>query len=299
LVRLTRTTQWLVGGGAALALAGAGPVGTAFAAPAAAEPYGTVRVDLGTAVVFSSEYVDSRPSDAADRLVVEQSGDTFTLTNVFPIRPGKDCVAVDERQVRCVARRPGRYVNVSVGGGDDVVHAEATTAMAYMYLRDGDDAAFGGSGDDVVEGGSGDDTLNGGAGDDILDGETGADVHIGGPGCDEVTYRFRDEPVTADLDAATGDDGAAGEGDTIATDVEAIAGGSGDDTLTGNDGPNSLRGDDGRDRLDGRGGADDLYGDRGDDTLDGGAGDDYCDIGGDATGTEQGCERDGPNRPID
>jgi Ca2+-binding RTX toxin-like protein len=292
-------TRWLVGGGVVLALTGMSSGGSAFAAAAPAEPYGTVRVDLDTAVVFSSEYLNGKPADTPDRLVVRQSGDVFTLTNIHPIRPGLGCVAVTDRQVRCTASRPDRYLSISVGGGDDVVQAQATTAMTIMYLRDGNDIASGGAGNDEIVGGNGDDVLNGGDGDDILEGEAGADVHDGGPGWDEVSYRFENAPVTADLDNETGDDGAAGEGDTIGTDVEAITGGYGDDTLTGNDGPNSLRGNDGRDHLDGRGGADDLYGDRGDDALAGGAGDDFCDVGDDAVGTAADCERYDPNRPTE
>jgi Ca2+-binding RTX toxin-like protein len=297
LVSLTRTTRWLVGG-VALTLAGIGTAGSAFAAPAASDPYGTVRVDLDTAVVFSSEYIGGRPAGTPDRLDIQQSGASFTLVSAFSIRPGKGCAAVDEWQVRCTAGRPDRYLSVRTGGGDDIVRADTTTAMAYLYLGDGDDVAVGGSGDDIIDAGSGDDTLTGGAGDDVLSGDDGADVHNGGPGWDEVSYRFRTAPVTADLDAAVGDDGMAGEGDTIATDVEAIEGGDGDDTLTGNDGPNSLRGADGRDHLDGLGGPDDLYGDRGNDDLAGGTGDDYCDVGDDGEATTRDCERYDPNRPT-
>ena len=58
-------------------------------------------------------------------------------------------------------------------------------------------------------------------------------------------------------------DGAAGEGDNVATTVEQVLGGSGGDTLTGNGAANTL---------DGRGGGDTIRGGAGNDTLIGGTG---------------------------
>ena len=97
-----------------------------------------------------------------------------------------------------------------------------------------------------------------------------------------MTYSRRTSPVFADLDGLAGD-GASGEGDNIATDVENITGGSEDDVLVGDADPNQLTGGDGDDRLAGRGGDDYLsggngddiaWGDEGVDNLYGGAGSD-------------------------
>lgn len=161
---------------------------------------------------------------------------------------------------------------------------------------EGDDVAAdveiinGGSGDDVLTGGPADNTLNGNGGNDRLDGgagndvenggdgddtfvqtgvqtdasANGADVLNGGNGTDTATYGPRTAPVTVTLDAAA-NDGEPGEGDDVASDVEVIAGGSGDDRLTGNEAVNTLQGNAGNDVLDGG---------PGDDALDGGPGDD-------------------------
>jgi Ca2+-binding RTX toxin-like protein len=65
------------------------------------------------------------------------------------------------------------------------------------------------------------------------------------------------------------DDGASGERDDVRADVEQVAGGHGDDTLTGDDGDNRLSGNAGNDRLTGGRGHDELIGGAGDDSLDG------------------------------
>jgi len=156
------------------------------------------------------------------------------------------------------------------------------------------------SGNDVINGGGGDDTLNGSAGDDVLNGEAGDDTFLagvddgadtmnGGAGIDLADYSGRFNPVTADLDGAVGDDGNAGEGDTIGADVENLTGGNGDDTLTGNSDANVIIGNPGQDTIAGLGGDDYLIGDEppgqgflvvdDSDTLDGGAGDDLLDGG--------------------
>ena len=121
-------------------------------------------------------------------------------------------------------------------------------------------------------GGDGNDVISGGPGQDLIDGGFGADVLNGGSGLDTVTYQTRTASVRASNDGVTGDDGQSGEGDTIATDVENLWGGSGWDTLYGNDQVNWLYGLDGWDTLYGRGGNDRLDGGDGNDTLDGGAG---------------------------
>ena len=154
---------------------------------------------------------------------------------------------------------------------------------------DGDDSAFGGAGIDSVSGGAGGDTLRGGApalvgadgadalkgdsgndrllgdaGDDTLDGGLGADAIAGGDGEDTADYGSRLEPVQVTLDDLA-NDGAPGEGDNVATDVENIRGGRFDDTLGGDSRSNEIDGAAGEDYADGGGGSDDLSGgDQGD-----------------------------------
>jgi Ca2+-binding RTX toxin-like protein len=113
----------------------------------------------------------------------------------------------------------------------------------------------------------------------------------GGNGNDTVTYLLRTDSISADLDAASGDDGAAGEGDTIVDDVENLTGGIADDTLAGDSGPNRLHGGNGlclfgtctsggNDTLNGSGGDDHLDGGHGTDALTGGTGNDTASYSG-------------------
>src|SRR5207253_2587514 len=92
-----------------------------------------------------------------------------------------------------------------------------------------------------------------------------------GPGFDTVTYGDRVAPVSASIDGQA-NDGEAGEGDNIATDVESLVGGSAGDTLTGSAGNDTLVGGGGNDNLSGLAGDDVLDGGAGSDHLDGGAG---------------------------
>ncbi|MBG0560848.1 calcium-binding protein [Actinoplanes aureus] len=182
-------------------------------------------------------------------------------------------------------------------GGNDVIDGGAD--RDYILGEDGVDVLYGGAGNDYLRGDYGNDTLHGGDGVDELHAENGndrvyggagddqiyanaiqndgdkegqgADYYSGGAGIDRVSYgSYLTSAVTADADGLNGDDGADGEGDTIATDVETIWGGSGDDKLYGRDAPDTLVGGAGDDRLQGNGGYDVLYGDGGDDYLDGG-----------------------------
>lgn len=145
---------------------------------------------------------------------------------------------------------------------------------------DGDDKLYGGAGTDGLSGGKGRDHLDGGAGDDAMDGDEAgkiyADVLLGGSGSDTVSYFDRTAGVTADADGASGDDGQAGEHDSVGADVESIIGGRGNDRLTANNadgqlqgyaGDDVLHGGGGNDLVEGGEGRDQLYGDAGDDLL--------------------------------
>ena len=143
---------------------------------------------------------------------------------------------------------------------------------------DGDDKLYGGAGTDGLSGGKGRDRLDGGAGDDGLDGDVSgtvyADVLLGGSGTDAISYFDRTAGVTVDADGASGDDGQAGEHDTVGADVEIIIGGRGNDRLTANNGSGQLQGSAGDDVLHGGGGDDVVEGGEGRDLLYGDAGND-------------------------
>jgi hypothetical protein len=155
-------------------------------------------------------------------------------------------------------------------GGDKLMGEGGADALEG---DDGDDMLEGGSGGDVLQGGGGSDSLNGGAsflvgadGDDRLGGGRGADELVGGRGNDEldggpdadgmsgesgkdtVTYEDRTAPVRVSLNGIA-DDGEAGEGDNVRSDVEVIVGGEVDDTLFGNTDANTVNGGPGEDLI--------------------------------------------------
>ncbi|MBS1870106.1 MAG: hypothetical protein JSS99_10605 [Actinobacteria bacterium] len=130
----------------------------------------------------------------------------------------------------------------------------------------GNDVIVGGSADEAIYGGAGNDTLSGGAGNDELDGGPGADILNGGPGSDVVSYSGT-LPVKVTLDGVA-NDGTAGEGDNVGSDVEDIFGGDGDDKLVGSRAANTIDGGAGDDTIDGGAGSDRIYGGAGNDTID-------------------------------
>jgi Ca2+-binding RTX toxin-like protein len=147
----------------------------------------------------------------------------------------------------------------------------------------GDDEITAGGGDDMLFGQGDDDTLSGEAGVDGLDGGDGADDQDGGTEKDTALYKSRtaSQPVDVSLDGVANDGGALdGSADNVHADVEDVAAGSGDDTLTGSSIRNSLKGGAGADELNGDSDKDNLNGDAGGDTLNGGGADDTL-LGGD------------------
>ncbi|HEV8516731.1 MAG TPA: calcium-binding protein, partial [Candidatus Limnocylindrales bacterium] len=124
-----------------------------------------------------------------------------------------------------------------------------------------------------IVGGSGIDTLTGSTVDNTLAGGAGADVLIGLAGNDTADYRDHTAAVVVNLDGLVGD-GASGEGDRVAADIENLVGGGGSDTLTGNSLPNRLIGGADADTLNGGGGGDTLHGGLGADVFNGGSGSD-------------------------
>jgi len=118
-------------------------------------------------------------------------------------------------------------------------------------------------------GGDGDDTLRSAdAGTQMsMDGGLGADTFIGGSGEETVSYAGRPTPVTATVNAGAGNDGVAGEGDTIGAGIDVVVGGLDGDSLTGDSAGQTLQGGPGDDVLNGGGGADQFFGGLGNDTI--------------------------------
>ncbi|MDX6470557.1 MAG: hypothetical protein QOF75_2360, partial [Gaiellaceae bacterium] len=163
---------------------------------------------------------------------------------------------------------------LAISGGDDVDRLDlsiATSAMQASLNGVADDGPIGAGAvnvppdienitgspyGDVLTGDAQPNAIDGGAGDDLLDGGGGPDTLAGGNGSDAVDYSSRTVPLNVDLDGQPADDGEAGEGDTVGTDVEGIYGGSAADVLTGGPGDDLLDGGPGADQLAGGGGED-------------------------------------------
>ena len=160
---------------------------------------------------------------------------------------------------------------VSLDDGDDVFSGagNAVTGAAFASAI----LLYGGAGNDTLRGGAGDDILNGGLGNDTF--TTGAladgsDALHGGAGIDTADYGARTAAITVTIDDVA-DDGALGEADDVATDIEILKGGLADDHLTGGAGNDTIFGGPGNDVLAGDDGDDVLNGDAGNDTFDDGA----------------------------
>ncbi|MEA2192028.1 MAG: hypothetical protein QOI73_2149, partial [Solirubrobacteraceae bacterium] len=156
---------------------------------------------------------------------------------------------------------------LTLDGGPGADRLSAGSGAATLLGGDGADVLEGGPRGDVLSGGAGDDVLFGAAGDDSLDGGTGADAIAGGSGRDAADYSVRGAPLRLTLDGVA-NDGAVGEGDLLAGDLERLTGGAGDDTLSGDRGDNELEGSGGDDVLFAAAGRDVLRGGPGADTAD-------------------------------
>ena len=141
---------------------------------------------------------------------------------------------------------------LSGGATDDILNASSFTGQAELS---------GGGGDDILIGGLGDDLLDGGDGDDRLvvnpDGSADTDTVIGGDGLDTLDFSSFAVGLMVDLGTvAVAQTVVAAESDIMAVseDIEAVLGGSGNDSLKGNSLDNRLTGGLGDDTLTGVGG---------------------------------------------
>ena len=212
---------------------------------------------------------------------------------------------------------------ISGGTGNDVLTGDALAPFGVtLNGDDGDDTLTAGPGSTDLNGGANNDTLTGGpagddftgdAGNDTMLGNGGGDDFVGGPGADSIgggpgsdsvsyanNFSGIGEPdplagVSVTLDGVA-NDGAAGEGDNVGTDVESVIGTNGPDTIVGSPLSNSLQGGGGNDAISGGGGGDSLSGGTGEDVLDGGPGSDFVNgdegndtlTGGDSSDSVQG-----------
>ena len=156
-----------------------------------------------------------------------------------------------------------RRIQVNALAGNDLVQsADALDAPATID---------GGDGNDVLRGGGGSDLLIGGLGNDRLDGGKRGDRLAGGEGSDTADYSGRNANLDITLDDSR-NDGAAGEGDDVDSDVETVVGGIASDRIVGSGRSNRLFGGFGNDTIFGGKGNDGIDGGEGDDSLFGNAG---------------------------
>ena len=170
----------------------------------------------------------------------------------------------------------GPVTGITGGSGNDDL--QAGEHAGGLFGGDGNDVLTGSPEGDTINAGEGNDTVAGGDGNDYLTGGAGADELGGGDGFDEASYAGSTAPLTLSIGDGS-NDGAAGENDDIREDVEALAGGSGNDVLTGTAGPNRLIAYGGQDVLHGGAGPDELIGWDDEDELDAGPGPDRVQAG--------------------
>jgi|SRR3954470_9696472 Ca2+-binding RTX toxin-like protein len=234
---------------------------------------GTVTWESGFSNWGDSVYYDASSGETND-VTITLSPSTGPGTaiiidrgNVVLPQPGsvetlQHCRFATGRAVCTNSARPFMGTGMHLGDGNDRGHIEAPSANQTGGFD-------GGAGNDVLIGGTENDGFTGGEGAD--------DIHGGGGAMDDVDYWVYQDPgpgVHVTLDDVA-DDGHAGEGDNVHTDVEWVNGTfQGDDTLVGDAANNVLNGYGGNDTLLGGAGDDSLSGDVGNDVLDGGAGKD-------------------------
>ena len=137
------------------------------------------------------------------------------------------------------------------GSGNDAIsdaNGVGPTVDRSFYGFDGNDTLVSSVGADPLNGGAGQDYLYGGDGEDTLIGGPGNDTMCGGNGGDNVTYYNYALNVHAAIGTNSGN-GAKNESDLIGPDVEQLAGGDGNDSLTGSNRMDVLYGGAGNDTL--------------------------------------------------
>jgi hypothetical protein len=221
-------------------------------APASADA-AQVTLSGGTLTYQAAPGETNAPSlgSVLSRFYVKDPSATLSLA-------GTGCSETDAQTVSCPDAGVTRLV-VDTGDGNDTIDLSLNWSTLPAELN-------GGAGNDTIKGGPGTDVISGGSGDDTLRGNGGADAIGGGDGTDTVTYAGRRAGVIVSLDGVA-DDGSAGEGDNVGTDVENVTGTDLGDTLTGDGAANTLAGGPGPDHLDGAGGSDRLSGGDGDDVI--------------------------------
>jgi peptidoglycan/xylan/chitin deacetylase (PgdA/CDA1 family)/Ca2+-binding RTX toxin-like protein len=208
--------------------------------------------------------------------------DSWLATGVLFYRSGTDLVVdlgnYDSITIgdQYVAGSTSRIEQIVDSGGIAYTMASGlagATGNDIVVATSANETVTGNAGNDILFGGDGNDSLDGGTGNDVLYGGTGNDLLAGNAGIDTASYADTVANVIVSL-ATTLAQNTGGAGTDTLQNIENLAGGQGNDTLTGNASANTLDGGLGNDTLSGAGGNDTLLGGGGNDVLIGGAGND-------------------------
>ncbi|HEX8104190.1 MAG TPA: hypothetical protein VF533_16345 [Solirubrobacteraceae bacterium] len=204
------------------------------------------------------------PDDIADDGAAGEADDVRDAVEYLVGGAGDDTIVASQTRYQSFELR-GNGGNDTMTGG---------TSYDYLYGGEGNDTMAGGEGSDDFRAGPGNDTERGDAGGDrFYEGDgTGADSISGGTGVDLFYAPERTANMKITLADNTANDGEAGEGDNVRSDVEDVNTGKGADTIVGASAENKLYGSGGDDDLNGGLGDDTVYGGGGDDTVAGAGG---------------------------
>lgn len=174
-----------------------------------------------------------------------------------------------------------REIAIDGIGGDDLIILGRLPISANIDAGAGNDSVSGGVAADTITGSTGSDYIFGRDDNDVVSGggvefADGADEIFGGDGFDTANYKDRVGNVNIGI-GSVANDGEAGEGDNVHTDIERAVGGLGDDTFDAGGAPGAVYfyGNVGNDTLNGSDGDDTLIGGPGADVLNGNGGDDF------------------------
>jgi Ca2+-binding RTX toxin-like protein len=283
---------------------------TAVAAAALGFPAGAA---AGTVTRTDAAITYQDTASGSDSVSATVEGSEVSVYNEAGTSPSNGCNQGPDAATVVCATAPSIIFNML--GFDDTVDATKIPAgiavrangqggTDYLYGGAGSDTLDGGAGDDYLIDGLGDDSVSGGPNNDLITPGPGRDGYSGGDGQDTIDYSARTAPVTVTVDGAA-DDGELGEGDNVATDVENVTGGSGNDRIVGGPAASYLFGGAGNDSISAGAGEQRVEGNEGDDTIDtrdgafdsidcgGGTDTLYADPNDSATGCEIAPDRDG------
>jgi Ca2+-binding RTX toxin-like protein len=238
--------------------------------------------------VSAGDVIVNAGAGVANDIRITLSGNTVNVQDLrATLTAGTGCSPQLNGSVSCQVSLVSGGVVVNAGDLGDNITKNANI-RGDLRGGTGDDIISAGptSSSNILNGGAGRDTLNGGSGSDFFLGGAGPDTFTGGGGLsDVVSYQESGAGVVVDIDNAP-DDGVAGEGDNVRTDVEFIYGSEFGDTITGGAANDILSGFGGSDVLDGGAGSDSISGGAGNDTMRGGAGNDTLDGRDNVTGND-------------